>query len=181
MANWLRRIFGNSSSAPHSSSDTSPSAVYSGLRHQAISISRAEVGIDTPPADAPVWGILMETGYPEATATLVALRDGTTSLYLSSGGSIIGGQAHGNVRKASVAFIHTANQFYQQMRPCESFPPPETGQTIFYALTDSGVLTGGGLDNDLGCGHHQLSPLFYVGHEVITQLRQASESEIQDA
>jgi hypothetical protein len=36
--------------------------------------------------EAPVWGILMETGYSEATATLLALGDGTTSLYLSSGG-----------------------------------------------------------------------------------------------
>lgn len=32
-----------------------------------------------------VWAVLMETGYPGAVATLAALADGTTSLYLSAG------------------------------------------------------------------------------------------------
>jgi hypothetical protein len=181
MANWFRKIFGKSSSTPHVASDTSPGRVYSGLRHQALSTKRTEVGIPAPSPDAPVWGILMETGYPGATATLLALADGTTSLYLSSGGGVIGGHSHENVRQANAAFLKVANQFYQQMPSCEAFPIPETGQTIFYALTDTGVLTGGGQENDLGYGHHQLSPLFHAGHEVIAQLRQMSESASQDA
>jgi len=181
LANWFRKLIGNASSPPPVPLDTSPGGVYSGLRHQALSTKRTEIGIAAPSPDAPVWGVLMETGYPGATATLFTLSDGSTSLYLSSGGGVIGGHAHEHVRQANAAFIHIANQFYQQMTPCESFPIPETGQTMFYALTDSGVLTGGGLENDLGYGRHQLSPLFDAGHEVITQLRQISESASQDA
>jgi hypothetical protein len=37
-----------------------------------------------------VWGIVMETGYADAVATLLALADGTVNLYLSSGGEMIG-------------------------------------------------------------------------------------------
>jgi hypothetical protein len=181
MASWFRKIFSKPSSTSHIASDTSSGGVYSGLRHQALSTRRAEIDIPAPSPEAPVWGILMETGYPGAIATLLTLADGTTSLYLSSGGGVIGGHSHENVRQANAAFLNVANRFYQQMTSCESFPTPEAGQTIFYALTDAGVLTGGGLEDDLGYGRHQLSPLFHAGHEVITQLRQISESASQDA
>jgi hypothetical protein len=153
---------------------------YSALRHQALSTQRTEVGIPAPPPEAPVWGILMETGYPEATATLLALSDGTTSLYLSSGGGVIGGHAHQSVRQANAALLETANQYYEHLKPSESFPLPATGQAFFYVLTDSGVLSGGGREDDLGHGRRPLSPLFHAGHQVITQLRLISESADQD-
>ena len=154
--------------------------MYPALRHQALSTKRTKVGIPAPPPEAPAWGILMETGYPETTATLLALSDGTTSLYFSSGGGVIGGHAHQSVRQANVALLETANQYYQHLKPSESFPVPATGHTLFYVLTDSGVLSGGGREDDLGHGRHPLSPLFHAGHQVIAQLRLMSESEDQD-
>jgi len=154
--------------------------VYSALRHQALSTQRIEVGIPGPPPEAPVWGILMETGYPEVTATLVALGDGTTSLYLSSGGGVIGGHAHQGVRQANAEFVETANQYYQHLKPTESFPVPGEGHTLFYVLTDTGVLSGAGREDELGLVRHPLSPLFHAGHRVITQLRLMSESADQD-
>jgi hypothetical protein len=63
--------------------------VYRGLRAQALQLTAAQVG----PADA-VFGVLMETGYPEAVVSLVALSDGTASLYFSNGGGIIGTGGH---------------------------------------------------------------------------------------
>jgi len=139
-----------------------------------------EVGIAAPPPEAPVWGILMETGYPGATATLFALNDGTTSLYLSSGGGVIGGHAHQDVRQANAEFVETANHYYQDLDPTESFPVPEEGYTLFYLLTDSYVLTGAGHEEDLGLERHPLSSLFHAGHRVITQLRLISESADRD-
>jgi hypothetical protein len=181
MANWFRKIFGKPLSAQLVSTDTSPNGVYSNLRHQALTLRRTDFGIPDPPPDAPVWGILMEMGRPGGTATLFAVIDGTTSLYTSSGGGIIGGHGHASVQEANMAFIRTANQFHQQLKLCKSFPIPTPGQTIFYMLTDSGILRGDGLENDLGYGSHLLSPLFHIGHEVLTQLRLISESADQDA
>jgi len=149
----------------------SSSGAYPSLRHQALYTRRTEIGIPAPPPEAPAWGILMETGYRGGTATLFALSDGTTSLYLTSGGGVIGGHTQEGVRQANAALIETANQYLQHLKPSESFPLPAPGQTIFYVLTDSGVLSGDGLEEDLGFGRHLLSPLFHAGQRVITQLR----------
>jgi hypothetical protein len=176
MRNLLRRIFGGSPDPVHSDdADESSGETYSALRRRALSIQRTDIGIPEPPPEAPVWGVLMETGYPGATATLLALGDGTTSLYLSTGGGVIGGHAHQNVREANAEFVETANRYYEHMTPTDSFPLPAEGHTHFYALTDSGVLSGVGRDEDLGFGRHRLSLLFHAGHQVITQLRIISE------
>ena len=170
MAKWLSRIFGASSPSNRVPTDTSSGGVYSGLRQQALATKRADTGIMRPAGDAPVWGILMETGYPGATSTLFALSDGSTSLYLSSGGGIIGGHARQNVRDANTGFIEMANKCWREMAHTEKCPVPATGETVFYVLTDAGILTGRGGEEDLGNGNHPLAQLFFAGHEVIAQL-----------
>jgi hypothetical protein len=119
----------------------------------------------------------METGYDSATVTLFALSDGTTSLYFSNGGGVIGGQGHEAVRSANGALLNQANHSLQDLTLGETFPIPETARTVFYVLTDSGTLTGGALENDLGNGRHPLSSLFHAGHDVISQLRLISEPD----
>ena len=119
----------------------------------------------------------METGYDGVTVTLIALSDGTTSLYFSNGGGVIGGQGHEAVRHANAAFLNQANHSLQDLKRCEIFPIPEPAHTVFYVLTDSGILTGGALENDLGYDRHPLSTLFHAGHEAITQLRLVAEAD----
>jgi len=133
-----------SKSSPLVATDTSPNGVYSGLRSQALSTNRFDVGV-SPAEGALAWGTLMETGYDGATVTLLALADGTTSLYFSSGGGVIGGQAHETVRRANAEFLAQTNHFLAQLVPCETFPIPEADHTVFYVLTDPGILTGGAL------------------------------------
>ena len=65
--------YGEYSNPPQVGTDRSSGEAYSALRHQALSTQRTEVGIPAPSSEAPAWGILMETGYPETTATLFAL------------------------------------------------------------------------------------------------------------
>ena len=56
----------------------------------------------TPSAELPhVWGALVEVGLAAGPATLVALRDGTTSLYLGNGGATIGAGAAGAVAEGT--------------------------------------------------------------------------------
>jgi hypothetical protein len=172
MPGWFKK---RSETPARVSTDTSPNGVYSGLRQQALTTNRIEIGIDAPAPEAPAWGVLMETGYDSATVTLLALSDGTTSLYFSNGGGVIGGQAHEAVRQANRAFLSQTNHSLQHLRLGDLFPIPEPAHTVFYVLTDSGILTGGALEDDLGYGRHQLSALFHAGHEVISQLRSISE------
>jgi hypothetical protein len=172
MFGWLGKLFGGAPEAkPRSVPDRGPENVYAGLRGQALSLTRADAGIPDLPPNIPVWGLLMECGFPSATATLLGLADGTSSLYLSSGGGFIGGQAHETVREANARFVGTANHLHGELVPTFAFPPPDQGSTVFYALTDAGVLTGGGADEELGSGRHPLSHLFMAGHGVLTELR----------
>jgi hypothetical protein len=113
----------------------------------------------------------MEMGFPNGTATLMALADGTTSLYYSGGGGVLGGQGHEAVRRANAALLREANGLVTRLRPTSTYQLPPARTTTFYARTDSGVLAGGGTDEDLGRGWHELSPLFRAGHGVLTELR----------
>ena len=62
----------------------------------------------------------METGYDAVTVTLFALSDGTTSLYFSNGGGVIGGQGYEAVRRANEAFLNQANHSLQHLTHCET-------------------------------------------------------------
>ncbi len=113
----------------------------------------------------------MEIGYLEGTATVLSLSDGSASLYFSGGGGVIGGIGHESVRQAATTFVRTAGEYQAGMNATKIFPLPRAGRTVFYLLTDSGVFTADAAENDLGEERHTLSPLFYAGQDVITQLR----------
>jgi hypothetical protein len=152
-----------------------PTDIYANLRNQVFKINPKEVGILQNKETPNVWGILMETGYPEAVVTLVSLADGTTSLYFSNGAGMIGGGEHATVAQSTKFFIAAAEKYHRQMNLTESFPLPTVGRVRFYVLTFSGVLTLDVDENKLGRGKHALSPLFYSGQDVITQFRVVQE------
>lgn len=154
-----------------------PAEIYNGLRNRVLNLKPSDAGIK-PSSEMPnVWGILMETGYQQAVVTLVSLADGTTSLYFSNGGGMIGGGKHATVADASKSFVVSAENYYQQMTLTESFPLPAIGRVKFYILTYSGIYTIDIDENDLGNKKHELSPLFYFGQEVITQFRLVQEQK----
>ncbi len=121
--------------------------------------------------------MLMETGYEKGSATVVALADGSASIYLSNGAGFIGGHRHEAIRRAAVALVREAALHVQGMQPTNAFPLPEGGHTAFYVLTDSGVFTGSGSERALGERRHALAPLFHAGQDVITQYRLISENK----
>jgi hypothetical protein len=160
-------------------SNESGGQMYLKLRSQALALARDPIAVPAPGHEAPVWGVVMDMGFPNGTATLVALADGSTSLYYSNGGGVIGGQAHEPVRMANAVFIDEANRLHGRLTQSETHPLPAAGQTAFYALTDAGVLGGAAANEDLGKGTHELATLFLAGHGVITQLRLVSEGRVR--
>ena len=117
----------------------------------------------------------METGFPEGSATLVAMADGSASIYMSSGGGTIGGIAHETIRKAAQQMVQIASQFQPQMKQTTAFPPPQKGETIFYVLTDGGVFSASAVEEELGENRHPLSRLFHAGQAVISEFRLIDE------
>jgi len=148
-----------------------PADVFLGLRQQIFSLDPADVGLH-----APLWGCVMETGYPEGTATLVCLADGTTSLYTSSGFGIIGGHGHESVVRANSELLRLLGQHLAQMAPSSDQSLPSGGRTIIRALTTTGQRTFGDSENELGEGRSPMSPVFHRAHAVITQLRLIDEA-----
>ena len=144
------------------------------LRQQALSVSASDLGLS--PGGSKVWGVMMETAFPEAVATLVSFADGTTSLYLSSGGGTIGAGDHASVRTAAEAFLQIANDHLANFSPAHEFPLPEEGHVRFYVHTFDGVLTAERLEEELGEERDSLAPVFHAGHAVIGAIRELDGS-----
>ncbi len=77
--------------------DSSPQQMYAELRTQVLRLTPADLGDDA--REAPVLALVMETGYPEGVATLVCVVDGSTNLYFSNGGGVIGAGERREVRE----------------------------------------------------------------------------------
>ena len=148
------------------------SETYLGLRGLALDLTWEALGGDRR---GEVVALLMETGYPEAVATLVGVADGSTSLYFSNGGGMIGGGEHEDVAAATRRWLEAAPAFLEQLEPVADVPLPETGQTQFVVVGDGRTLVGGASEELLASERHPLSPLFYAGQDVITQLRLVDE------
>jgi hypothetical protein len=148
-----------------------PGEVVRLLRMQALDRAPDTLGL-APSADHPrAWSILMETGYPKAVATLLAVMDGTTSLYFSSGGGVIGAGAHQPVRAALGPFFAAAERHLDVFEAARETPLPEPGRVRFYLRTFDGTLTAEASEQELGSDRHELSPLFRAGHDVLAAVR----------
>jgi len=150
----------------------SPADVYLGLRNQILTLDPTTLGF----AGQPLWGCVMETGYPNGVATLVCLSDGTTSLYTSTGGGIIGGGAHEQVVRANAGLLATLSPHLNEMSASTDDSLPGDGTTVIRALTNAGQRVFSAPENDLGEGKSVLSPVFHAAHAVITELRLIDEA-----
>jgi len=144
------------------------------LRERALTIPPSELGVVSGPGHVRVWAVLMETGYAEAVVSRVCLADGTTSLYFSNGGGVIGGGQHPHVRNAADKLIALADARADELDVTETYPTPAVGRVRFYACTFDGVRTAEADEQDLGRGRHALSPLFHASHAVIAAVRESA-------
>ena len=150
--------------------ETKSTSAGSGLREQAFSVEPAQLGLDRGSGYS-VWALIMETGYEEAVASLVTFRDGTTSLYFSNGGGVIGAGQHQSVQQASRAWLDMAETQLAHFAPMATHPLPAVGRVRLYARTFDGLLHAEAAEDDLGEGRLPLSPLFHAGHRVLTEIR----------
>jgi hypothetical protein len=120
--------------------------------------------------------VIMDDHVGDAIASVMSSTGGDASIYLSSGGGMIGGVGHANVRSAAVAFTKAALEHKTAMVATTSFPYPEPGKVRFYLRTREGVFFAEAPRADLIAGTHPLAALFRAGQEVITQFRAVSGS-----
>lgn len=148
-----------------------PAEVTAGLRSMVLGLTPGEIGLSPESYPGTVWGVVMETGLESGFYTLVALADGSTSLYFSTGGGIIGGGEHEPVREASRELLAVADRLASKAAPAADTAPPGAGFTRFFLLTFEGLRSYGAPEVELGEQRDPLSPLFHAAHAVIAQLR----------
>lgn len=81
-----------------------PADVYNGLRKLALEVTEATVGSGAP-AHPDVLGALIDIPHHGGMVSVVALADGTTSMYTSVGGGTIGAGSHDTVAQAAHALL----------------------------------------------------------------------------
>lgn len=148
--------------------------IYTDLRAMVLTTRPAKMGL-SPSSTNRVYGLLMETGYKDAVASLVCLADGTVSLYFSKGGGYIGVGHHQGPRQASDALLAAAPEYLSQATRVDSFPLPNQGNARFYFLTFDGIYSIEFKENELGNNKLPFSPFFFKAQDVITQLRLLDE------
>lgn len=110
-------------------------------------------------------------------ATLVAFQDGTVSLYLSSGGAILGLGEKERIRKSAARFLEAAKSFRGHLSKTDDFSYPSPKHMTFYLVETSSTLSSGPIpDRDLRRGRHPLSPVADAAQDVMTQIRKDSGS-----
>jgi hypothetical protein len=149
----------------------SPAEIYSGLRNMILSGSRSKFSLPATSKPTEPWGVVLDLGVQNGTATMVALSDGTASVYLSSGGGFIDGVGQGSIRIAAKNAVRAAADIQPKMRKTQTFSLPETGQAQFLALTDAGIFAVSGSVFELQTGQTPLANLWNALQAVITHYR----------
>ena len=148
-----------------------PSDVYLGLRSMAFEASAEEMGLATEPA----YGLIVDWHVGSGVATVVSYATGDASLYLESGGGIIGGHAHEAVREAAVSAVRDGSAVVG-LQPLTGQPalPTHEGQVTFTVLRPDGAWTLRVTEDDLMNPDHPAFQVWMSTQAVISALRQVS-------
>jgi hypothetical protein len=145
------------------------------LRNMAFSVTPEQLGLSLPTDKTVVYGVIMDWEMGGATATTVSYQTGDASLYLSSGGGVVGGGQHQNVNHAAKHFVALAQTFLDKTIKTDLTALPSTDEVKFYLLTNKGIYLGQEQMKHFENNTSAWIPLFEEGNIVLTELRNTSE------
>ena len=144
---------------------------FQGLRSMVLTLDLATLQMP----DGTPWGgaavALMEIGLHKGTASIVAVADGTVSMYVSTGGGVIGAGGHAAVRSVAERFRTVAAESRDQLRRTDDFPLPAAGEVRFGVRTMEGDFSGVASEAALRTGRHPLAALYRAGQDLLTEIR----------
>jgi predicted Abi (CAAX) family protease len=150
---------------------------FDGLRNMAFSATPDKLELSLPTDKTVVYGVIMDWEMGGATVTIVSYQTGDASLYLSSGGGVIGGGQHKNVNSAAKQFVSLAQTFLDKATKTETTTLPTTDQVKFYLLTNNGIYVGQDIMNNFENNSSEWLKLFEEGNKVLTELRMTTENK----
>jgi hypothetical protein len=115
---------------------------------------------------ANVRGVAIEIGTNDQVLLFLGLRDGTASVYRSSGGGLVGGGSHAHLNAAAKALVAAARSIVEKLPIVDRNPLPAPGRVIISILTAEGVRAGEDEEAALMAGKGVLYPLFLRGNDI---------------
>lgn len=148
------------------------------LRELFLATTAAKAGI-SPSAKFPlVYGVSMDFFVDENIVTVIALSDGSASVYTTSPFGIIGGIGHAPVRKTARRFVALAARYVDDAVPLATHPYPAAGKVRFYFLTYDGLRS---VETDaepiVEGDSSPFIPLYGAGQDVLTELLRTRPKE----
>lgn len=146
------------------------SNAYAGLRSMVLEGTRSNFGLGPGSSPTQPFAVVTDWGNAEGTTTIVAVADGSASVYPSSGaGAIGGGQAHASIREAALKTIELAAAAQPRMHATTQYPLPSRGQVSFYVVTDSGVFAATASQEDVSGGRSPFSGLGSAAQNIVAE------------
>jgi len=129
------------------------------------------------PADAPgrATVAVMEIGVGGGIATVCSFIDGATSLYLSTGGGVIGVGTDKRANAASRAFIVAMEGALESLTPTAASDQLSNGEVKFLLRIGDDLFGADCKESEVLSTDHPLHPLWRLGQEVLTWIRIVSE------
>jgi hypothetical protein len=151
-----------------------------GLRSLVLQGTRVNFGLAPGSRPTQPFAVVADWGLPEGTTTVIAIADGSASVYRSNrGGSIGGGQSHESIRNAALETVKLADDVQPIMRSTKEYPPAQRGQVNFYVVTDAGVYAATASEDDLAGGHSPFSKLGDSAQAIITAYREVETKKTE--
>ena len=152
-----------------------PDNRFQDLRNMALSVTPEQLQITLPTNQTKIYGVVMDWDLGEGIATFISFSTGDASMYLSSGGGLIGGGQHENVSLAAKAFIEKAQQYFDKTTKIDSTPLPDKNCVRFYFMTNKGKFSAQENLKNFDNNSSPWLPLFEEGNKVISELRLTQE------
>ena len=150
---------------------------YEGLRQQVLGIKQSQE-LQEASGEHQVFAAIVDMDMDKAIVSLACIADGTTSLYFSNGGGQLGlGHADEEIRKASLAFLNSAEQVLDIMDEVYEYPLPQNGKHFVYLITSDGVYRQ---ELDMGtidCESKEKRFLNFLYQNVLSKIGEYSQRE----
>lgn len=151
---------------------------YHNLRQMAFNLPTEKIVSSDLPEKNKAYGIIMDWESSEGLATMPAFETGDVSMYLSTGGGIIGGGNYERVQNAVQEYIKLGHQFLPIAKGTNATPTPENGNVRFYFLTQNGIYFLEESLQNLKNEDSKLSSLYEEAMKVLNELKKTFEYEL---
>jgi hypothetical protein len=130
--------------------------------------------------DQTILMLVMDWYLTSSRASVVAVFDGSASIYLGNGGGFLGGaQESIAIRTAAVQAVKVAELALANFQPVQAADLPDRGNVYFYARTESGLLRAVASEKHLSDATDPMTPLGTAMQNIITQYRLLQTAQVQ--